>query len=97
MGRKKRLNIEKLYIVMTDRNGCTGELVERLSRLPYQKVLFSHKPIPQYDFVVYVPGFEKDGQVGELNRFADFRGNRYYEKYFDFVKWLRGETTNEKI
>ena len=89
--RASRVDYNNLFLVMTDRNGCTDELVERFSKVPYPKVLFSSKEMPEYDFAVYVPGFSKDGQVGELNRYADFHGNRYYELYFDFVSFLNGD------
>lgn len=86
--RKLRINFHNIFLMYTDRNGCTNELVERFSKLPYKKIMFSHKPLPEYDFVQYVPGFEKESEVGQLHFYADFKGNRYYEKYFDIVKWL---------
>jgi uncharacterized protein (DUF1919 family) len=89
--RKKRLILNDIFIIMTDRNGCNESIISRLALLPYKKVFFSHKPLYEYDFTVYVPGFEKDGQVGELNKYADFKGNRYYEKYFNFIDWLNGD------
>lgn len=86
--RKKRINFQNLFIIWTDRNNCTDELVERFSKIPYKKIMFSHKPMPEYDFVVHVPGFEDNGQVPMLNEYCDYKGTRYYEKYFDFVSWL---------
>lgn len=86
--RAARVNYNNLFIVMTDRNGCTNDHVKRLSYLPYPKVLFSCRPMTEYDFVIHVPGFEQDGEVGQLHFFTDVVGNRYYEKHFDFVGWL---------
>ena len=86
--RKKRVNYKNLFIIWTDRNNCTDELVERFSKIQYRKIMFSHKPMPKYDFVVHVPGFEDKQQVPMLNEYCDYRGTRYYEKYFDFVDWL---------
>lgn len=90
--RKDRIDFDNIFVTMTDRN-CESNLdviIDRFQKLPYNKVFFSHKPYPNHDCVVYIPGFEKDGKVGELNKFVDFYGNRYYEKYFDCVNWLNG-------
>ena len=74
-------------IIMTDRDGLTEELVAEMSRIPYPKVVYSAKSYP-YDFVVQVKEFEKHNQVGQLHLFADYQGNRYYEKNFDLIAWL---------
>ncbi len=89
--RSARIHWDNLFLVMTDRNGMTAEDLESFARLPYPKVLFSAKKYPQYDFVIYVDAFRNEDQVGQLQFFADFRGHRYYEKYFDFVRWLNCE------
>ena len=85
--RSKRINYDNLFIIMTDRNGLTEELISEVSKLPYPKVVFSAKPYP-YDFVVQVKEFEKQSQVGQLHFYADYHGNRYYEKSFDLIAWL---------
>lgn len=89
--RKKRIDFNNLFIIWTDRNNCTDELIEEFSKIQYKKIMFSHKPMPNYDFIVHVPGFERDGQVPMLNEYCDYKGTRYYEKYFDFVLWLNGQ------
>ena len=85
--RALRINYENLFIIMTDRDGLTEELVAEMSRIPYPKVVYSAKSYP-YDFVVQVKEFEKHNQVGQLHLFADYQGNRYYEKNFDLIAWL---------
>lgn len=85
--RSQRINYDNLFIIMTDRNGLTEDMLPQISQIPYPKVLYSAKPY-NFDFVVHVREFEKENQVGQLHFFADFRGNRYYEKYFDLVNWL---------
>jgi len=90
--RSERINWNNLFFIMTDRNGMNeGDLVA-FSKLPYPKVLFSSKQYPQYDFVVYINDFKNESQVGQLHFYADYKGNRYYEKYFDMVGWLNNET-----
>ena len=52
---------------MTDRDGFTNEDMKRFAKLPTaRKILFSHKVIPHVENVVYVPGFEEQGFVGDL-------------------------------
>jgi uncharacterized protein (DUF1919 family) len=86
--RKERINHNNLFICMTDRNDCTNETVAQFAKVPYPKVLFSHKPYSEYPFVVYVPDFSKESEVGQLQFYADMQGHRYYEKYFDWTSWL---------
>lgn len=86
--RKVRLNYDNLYIIATDRDGCTDEIIKRFSKLKYKKVLFSSKYYSNYDFVKFIPEFQGKEYVGELTRYCDFKGFRYYEKYFDVVEWL---------
>ena len=87
VSRKKRVDFKNLFIMMTDRNGLTPEMVEQMSKVPYPKVLFSSKPYP-YDFVIYIDEFKNDLEVGQMHFFADCKGHRYYEKYFDIISWL---------
>ncbi len=89
--RAGRIHWDNLFLVMTDRNNMTEKDLKAFSKLPYPKVLFSAKPYPEYDFVVYVDAFGSEDQVGQLQFYADYRGHRYYEKYFDFVRWLNNE------
>lgn len=87
--RKARINYDRVFLICTDRNGMTQELMSRYLELSYPKVIFvCRREVAHQAEVVYVPGFEKLGQVGELNRFADWSGHRYYEKYFNFPLWL---------
>ncbi|MDD2961545.1 MAG: DUF1919 domain-containing protein [Muribaculaceae bacterium] len=86
--RKMRINKENMFFMMTDRDDCTMEMISELTSLPHSTVVFSHVPRPSNDSVVYIPTFEAEGCVGELYKFADYTGHRYYEKYFDIVKWL---------
>ena len=85
--RSKRINYDNLFIIMTDRNGLTEDMLEKMRKIPYPKVVFTAKSYP-FDFVVQVKKFAKEDQVGQLHFFADYRGNRYYEKSFDVVNWL---------
>lgn len=86
--RCKRLNYKNLYIMMTDRDGCTEEIIQRFDNLPYKnKVLFTHKEYKQYTSTFYIKGFENQSSVGDLYQFQNLLGKKYYDN-FDYVKWF---------
>lgn len=85
--RKKRVNYDKLFIIMTDRDGCDQESIDRFRRLSYpNKVMFTNQKLAGEHFV-YVPGYDEEEQVGNLVRFVGFLGKRGY-KVFNYVEWL---------
>ncbi len=64
--RKARMDRENIFILATDRDGFTPELLQRFNNLPYpHKKLFTHQYINNPD-CVYIRGFEKEGAVGSL-------------------------------
>ena len=85
--RKKRLNLSNLFIIMTDRDGCTEQDVQLFDKLPYEnKILFSKTPYSNYSSVVYVKRFK--GKY--YNSFKNIFGSRYYDT-FDFLRWFNGD------
>ena len=90
--RSDRIHWDNLFLVMTDRNGLTEDDLLVFSKLPWPKVLFSAKEHPGYDFVVHVKECIDGKQVGQLQFFADFQGQKKKKKSFDFVGWLNNET-----
>jgi uncharacterized protein (DUF1919 family) len=65
--RISRVSIEDAFLLMTDRDGFTHEDMKRFTNLPTKnKILFSHRVVPHDDNVVYIPGFEEQGFVGDL-------------------------------
>jgi uncharacterized protein (DUF1919 family) len=87
--RKKRLNFNNLFIIMTDRDGCTKELIKRFDRLPYKnKIIFTAKPYPDIQSVVYVPGYEQENSVGLLTSIISITGTRAFAKKFNYIDWL---------
>lgn len=81
--RRQRVNFDRVFIIMTDRDGFTEALLPRIAKLPYEKVLFSHIDYPEYDFVCKVPGFENANTVGALTDYSGIKGKRLYS-YYDF-------------
>lgn len=89
--RKQRINWDNLFVMITDRDGCDMDLLRRFDALPYQnKVVFTHRPVPEIASAVYIPGFESQDSVGVCSEFVNgWSGKRHYDS-FDFVSWLNG-------
>ena len=86
--RLQRLNLDNLFIMMTDRDGCTQQDLQDFDQLPFKhKVVFTHKPYPEIKSSFYIKGFEKQGQVGDLFEFSGWNGQKYYDQ-FDYVSWF---------
>lgn len=86
--RLKRLNKDNLFILMTDRDGCSRKNLEEFDRLPFKnKVVFTHKPYPEFQSAFYIKGFETQNQVGDLFAFSGWNGKKYYDQ-FDYVAWF---------
>lgn len=86
--RKKRINWENLFVIMTDRDGCNPEIMHRFDKLPYKnKIMFTHQK-EKYDWAVYLKRYEKEKEVGSLVEFANVFGTRFYQESFDCVEWL---------
>lgn len=85
--RKNRINFSNLFIIMTDRDDYTDELLERINLIKYPKIIFTSKS-PKYDFQVQIKKYRSKNCVGEIHRYSGFSGKRIYEKYFDYISWL---------
>lgn len=87
--RKRRIDMQNLFVIGIDGDGCTYESMERFDALPYEnKVIFTHKPYPEIKSSYYLPGFENDVGIGRATDFTDtFRIRRYMDA-FDYVSFL---------
>ena len=100
--RKKRINKDNLFVMMSEQNGCTIEDLEAFDQLPYKhKVVFTKKPYESIKSSFYVPGFEEQKELITILAFkSQFSAERYYD-IFPYVDWLNGdycvgENTEEK-
>ncbi len=95
--RKKRVDMDNLFIIMTEKNGCTYEQIKQFDELPFSnKVIFTHKSYPDIRSAVYIKGFENDGEVGILSDWKPGFWKRRYIDNFDYVSFLNGEGIKEK-
>ncbi len=87
--RKRRINYEKLFIMFTDRDGCTYEDLKEFDSLPYDnKVVFTNKEYPDIKSCFYIKGFENEKCVGHCYEFISPLSNKRYLDQFDYVEWF---------
>lgn len=90
--RRKRINYDNLFILFSDRDGCTYEDLQTFDNLKYpNKKVFVHKKYPEIKNAAYIPGFESLECCGLCNEFKnDNSGKKYYDS-FDYVSWFNGK------
>ena len=88
--RCKRVNLQNLYVMFSQRDGCTKEHIRRFSELPYKhKVVFTAEPMPEFDCTFWDPCFPvADGEVGTLTDYPSRWSGRRYIDAFDYVSFF---------
>ncbi len=91
--RGKRVDYKNIFVIMSERYGCTYEIIKEFDELPYEhKVIFTHKPYPEFKSAYYIKGFENYGEVKALSDWKPGFWKRRYLDDFDSVAFLNGET-----
>lgn len=87
--RKRRVNYDNLFFIMTDRDGCTYEDLKAFDGLTgcRNKVVFTHKNYPELKYSFHLKKFEKDGQVGVITKLKKFSWFRDLDA-FDWREFL---------
>lgn len=87
--RSKRINFDNLFIMFTDRDGCTYENLRDFDKLPYKnKVVFTNKPYKEFKSAFYLKGFEKEKSVGMCYKYKSrFSIKKHYDD-FNYVEWF---------
>lgn len=87
--RKKRIRFDNLFVMFTDRDGCTYDDLLRFDKLMIRnKVVFTHLEYENIVSAFYISGFEKQASVGHLMYFKNkFSYKKYYDA-FDYVSWF---------
>ncbi len=87
--RKRRVDLDNLYVIGIDGDGCTYDTLLKFDALPYaHKVIFTHKPYPDIKSAFYLPGFEEKGEIVRATDFIDAYRIRRYTDAFDYVSFL---------
>ena len=90
--RKQRIDWDNLFIIGIDGDDCTYESLRQFNALPYpNKVVFTHKPYPEFSSAYYLPGFEDMGGIGRTTDFKDQFLIRRYMDQFDYISFLNGK------
>ena len=84
--RRDRVDRSNLFLMFTDRDGCTDEDLKAFDALPYEnKVVFTHVPRPDIKSAAYIEGYEDKGEVGVLSDFKPGFLIRRYLCKFDYA------------
>ena len=87
--RKQRMNYDNIFIIFTNRDGCTYEDLKRFDKLKYEnKIVFVNKEYKDIESAVYIPGFEKKNSVGRCNKYINRFTYKRYLDYFDYISWF---------
>lgn len=90
--RKGRINKDNLFVMMTERNGCTYNDIKEFDNLPYKnKVIFTQKPYNEFKSAVYIRGFEDKDEIGVLSDWKHGFWKRRFLDDFDYVSFLNGK------
>jgi len=89
--RSKRIDLSDIFVMMTDRDGCTYEQLKKFDNLPYEKkVVYTCKPYPEIKSSYYIPGFEEQGEVGILSDWKPQFWRRRWLDDYDYVSVMNG-------
>ena len=92
--RKKRIDWSNVYVIMTERDGCTIQDLENFDKLPYKnKVVFTTEEHDRFNSSLYLEGTCTNDTTGyhnveDLTKYpSKFSGKRLVDK-FDYVEFL---------
>lgn len=89
--RKKRINWNNLFVVGSERDGCTYETIKHFDKLPYKnKVIFTHINYPEFKSAYYIKGFEEKSELGFITFYKKQTLKRRYLDDFNYVGFLNG-------
>lgn len=86
--RSERIHWSNLYVVMSERDGCTESDLYKFDSLPYRnKIALTHITFPSMSNSYCIKGFEKNNELGNIMDYQGLLGKKYYDQ-FDWVKFL---------
>ena len=87
--RKRRINYNNLFILFSDRDGCTKDDLIKFDELPYKnKIVFTNREYTDIKSAFYIRGFEKEQSVGMCMAFMSEWSYKKYFDQFDAVSWF---------
>lgn len=86
--RRKRVHLDNLFIIMTDRDGATKETLTKFDSLKFKnKVIFTGKKYPEIKSSYYISDCLEDNHLGDIFHRSLFAGKSKLDT-FDFVSFL---------
>ena len=93
--RKQRINYNNIFVILSDRDKFSPDLLKDIEKIPYNKVLYSHVDYKN-DFTIFVKRDRKFSSVRTLTDVINLKGDRVFDYYFDIYKWLTGAFSVEE-
>lgn len=85
--RLKRLNMDNLYIIMVQKDGCTERDICSFDSLKFKhKVIFTVKEYPQYRSAYYIPKSEVD--IQNVKNLCDYQSKFTGKRWLDEFDWI---------
>ncbi len=95
--RRRRVNLDNLFVFMEAGVETTDEIVERFEGLPYKnKVIITNKHYKQCPHTFFMDIYEVNYKPGKIISYLPFSlySKRYLDK-FDYIKWLNDGNIEE--
>mgnify|MGYP005765898419 CR=1 FL=1 len=90
--RKERIDWNHIFVIGSEKDGCTYETLKKFEQLPYKnKVIFTKKEYPEFPSAYYIKGFEECKELGVITFFKPQYLKRRYLDEFDYVSFLNGK------
>ena len=87
--RKRRINWENIFVVGSQKDGCTYKTIRNFEELPYKnKVIFTHRDYPEFSSAYCIKGFKEKEELGVITNFKHQALKRRYLDDFNYVKVL---------
>lgn len=87
--REARIDMQRMYFVLVETDGCTYEDLEHFDQLPYpNKVALTHIAYPKIKCSYHIKGYEEKDGVTDSYRFHSILPFRKYDE-FNWMKFLK--------
>lgn len=95
--RSKRINRDNLFVMMSERDGCTYQDLQHFDRLPIKnKVVFTCKKYPEIESSFSFSDYENQKELGDLFKRKGWFGKKIYDQ-FPYIEWFNtGKIKKEK-
>lgn len=87
--RCKYVDMNNLFLIGCEKDGCTYETIRRFDSLPYKnKIILTKKKYPEFSSAYQIRGFNEHEEMGSLIAFRKGLLLRRYMEDFDYVDFL---------